>query len=223
MNCKKIISVLSLIFVLNSSQVFATSNIVEKHIPKYMDSGTTITFDKNKNVVTLNKGEKTKFSKNNSANIKNSDLPLAKEGMKVTYDALGQPIVLNEDARKQSGIIVDVKKISTASSTINGSNISSPMAVTHSQTGYTSYYYAAGHKGQSGVTLDQFSAAHMTLPYWTTVHVYNVPATKSAVVYVLDRGHFSAPVIIDIDSTRFATFYSLSKGLFNSKIEWYTS
>ncbi len=75
-----------------------------------MDSGTTITFDKNKNVVTLNKGEKTKFSKNNSTDIKNSDLPLAKEGMKVTYDALGQPIVINEDARNQFGIIVAVKK-----------------------------------------------------------------------------------------------------------------
>lgn len=110
MKLKKIISALSLIFVLNSSSVFAADSVPQKHIPKYMEPGTTITFDKNNNVIILNKGQETEFSKSHSIDIEDSKLPLAKEGMTVTYDALGQPIVINKDARKESGIKVDVKK-----------------------------------------------------------------------------------------------------------------
>ncbi len=50
MKLKKFIPTLSLILVLNSTNVLAASGIPYKQIPKYMDPGTTITFDKSNNV-----------------------------------------------------------------------------------------------------------------------------------------------------------------------------
>ncbi len=222
MKLKKIMSTLSLILVLNSMNVLAASGIPYKQIPKYMDPGTTITFDKSNNVVTLEKGEKTEFSKKNPVLINESTLPLAKEGMIVTYDALGQPIIINQDARKQSEVKVDVKKVEPNSQISNDVNI---MATEHSQTGKTTYFYASGRIGESSVVLDEWSAAHMFLPWWTRGCVYDLESgTKSAVVYVLDRGNFAPGVILDIDVKRFTTnFYLTAKGWFDSKIVWHTN
>lgn len=101
----------------------------------------------------------------------------------------------------------------------------SPAAVTHTQTGKTTFYYAAGKVGNAEVILDEWSAAHQTLPFWQVVHVYDLNnSTKTANVWVLDRGGFSYPIILDIDHKRFVTdFYPESVGWFDSKITWYTN
>lgn len=220
MKFKKITAALSLALLLGSFNVSAAQSTPGKHIPKYMAPGTTITFDKNSKVIILEKGEETAVNKNNITDIDESTLPLAKEGITVTYDALGQPIVLNKEARQNPKINVDVKKLDTKFTKMSAV---SPSVASNSQTGKTSYYYASGKKGNSGTTLDQWSAAHMTLPYWTTVHDQSTENTgKSATVYVLDRGNFSYPLILDIDYTRFVTdFYPASKGLFWCKLTWY--
>ncbi len=222
MKFKKVMSILSLILVLNSTNVLATNSISDEHIPKYMDPGTTITFDENNNVVTLKKGEETEFSKEYSPDIDESTLPLAKEGMIVTYDALGQPVVINQDARKQSEIKIDVKKVETDTQI---SDSVTPMATENTQTGKTTFYYASGGVGQSGATLDEWSAAHMFIPFWKKVNLYDTTNTSKATsVWVLDRGNLQSPVIIDIDYKRFTTdFYSSSVGWFDSRIVWYTN
>jgi len=221
MKLKKVMSILSLVLVLSSTNVFATNSISDEHIPKYMDPGTTITFDENNNVVTLEKGEATEFSKAYSSDIDESTLPLPKEGMIVTYDALGQPVVINQDARKESEIKVDVKKVET-NTQISDSVM--PMATQHTQTGKTTYYYAAGKVGKSGAVLDEWSASHMTIDFWTKVNVYDTTDTSKATsVYVLDRGNFQPGVILDIDHKRFTTdFYPAYRGWFDSKIVWYS-
>lgn len=61
-------------------------------------------------------------------------MPLAKEGMTVTYDALGQPIIINKDARKEPEIKIDAKRIDNFLSDENKLNTVSSTAVTHTQT-----------------------------------------------------------------------------------------
>lgn len=207
--------------ILSTSTVLADTNDEVKRVPRYMDPGTTITFDKDKNLIVLENGEVTEFSKNNKVEIDESKLPIIEEGLIITYDALGNPVVINKDIRKESQINIDVKKIN-----INNLNTEmSPQAqVSGSSYGKTTYYYASGKTGASGYTLDEWSAAHMTLPYFKSVRVYDIQSNPNrvAVVIVLDRGAFSSPVVIDIDSKRFQTdFFPLSKGWFDSKLVWY--
>lgn len=215
-------AILSLVLVVNSMNVFAQSSIQYNRIPNYMNPGTTITFDKNKNVVILEEGNHTKFSKNNTEVVDESILPLAEEGMKVTYDALGHPVIINQSDREQPKVKVDLKRSDLESQT---SDIAIPRATMNTQTGYITYYYAAGKMVSSGVTLDEWSAAHMTLSYWTSVTINDLESgTKASKVWVLDRGAFSPKVILDIDAKRFSnSFYPLSKGWFYGKIIWYTS
>lgn len=218
---KKLASILSLVLMMSSTNVFASS-IDTNHIPKSMDPGTTITFDENKEIIIINEGEKTQFSENFISDIEESTLPLAEEGMIVTYDALGQPIVVNQNINDENKINIDVKKIEN--STEPDRNIDA-RATENYQTGNVTYYYASGKVGNSGEVLDEWSAAHMYLPYWTQVHVYDLEnKLQGTNVWVLDRGNFSSGVVLDIDSQRFKTsFYPLSKGMFKSKIVWYTN
>lgn len=54
--------------------------------------------------------------------------------MTVTYDALGQPIIINKDARKEPEIKIDAKRIDNFLSDENKLNTVSSTAVTHTQT-----------------------------------------------------------------------------------------
>lgn len=221
MKLKKIASILSLVLMISSTNVFA-SGMDSNHIPKNMDPGTTITFDENNKMVIIKEGEKTELSEKFISDINESTLPLAEEGMIVTYDALGQPIIVNQNIIEENKINIDVKKIEN---NMEPSRNIDPRATTNTQTGKVTYYYASDKVGNSGEVLDEWSAAHMSLPYWTLVHVYDLENTLQGTnVWVLDRGNFSSGIILDIDSKRFRTsFYPLDKGIFKSKIVWYTN
>lgn len=222
MKLKKIATILSFVLVLTSTSAFALSETENRKIPKRMEPGTTITFDENREVVMIEVGEETEFSRSNFVEVDESNLPFIEEGMVVTYDALGQPIVMNKEARKEGKININVKKIDMNDKVLEKGT---SYATENSQTGKTTYYYASGKMGASGYVLDEWSAAHMKLPFWTGVSVLDLnDRLKGAKVWVLDRGNFSSGVILDIDARRFSTdFYTLSKGWFDSKILWYTN
>lgn len=229
MKLKKIMSILAMTIILfNTVSVYASSHPSSKCIPKYMDPGTTITFDKNNDMIILQEGEKVKYEidKNNSADSKDvANLPLVEEGMIVTYDGFGSPVIINKVARESTKL--DFEKVKEFSKDNepkdNNETLIQLVPTIYNQWGKVSWYYASGYKGQSGVTLDEWSAGHKTLPWWTPVTVESTEDVKASKVYILDRGTFSPGVILDIDIKRFETdFYPISKGLFNAKLTWGT-
>ncbi len=80
--------------------------------------------------------------------------------------------------------------------------IVSPVSIGHTETGIASWYGEPyhGRKTSSGEVYDmnQWTAAHRTLPFGTWVEVTNVTNLKRVSVRITDRGPFVEGRIIDL-------------------------
>jgi rare lipoprotein A len=64
-------------------------------------------------------------------------------------------------------------------------------------------------------------AAHLTLPFGTTVTVRDLDNGKSVTVVINDRGPYGVPGrIIDLCAPAFAVIAPLSQGVANVQISW---
>lgn len=80
-----------------------------------------------------------------------------------------------------------------------------PAAVTIREQGTASFYgdgTATGKKTASGrgFNRDEFTAAHLTLPFGTVVRVFNLRNNRNALVTITDRGPYAKRRIIDVSS-----------------------
>lgn len=83
--------------------------------------------------------------------------------------------------------------------------------------GRASYYadYFDGKTTASGQVFrqDEFTAAHLTLPFGSLIKVVNLENEKSVVVRVTDRGPYDKRFVIDLSKTAFETISPLSRGV----------
>ncbi|AHE98955.1 septal ring lytic transglycosylase RlpA family protein [Thioalkalivibrio paradoxus] len=93
----------------------------------------------------------------------------------------------------------------------------------HTEAGIASYYHDRfqGRKTASGERFDQreFSAAHRTLPFGTTVRVTRKDTGQSIVVRINDRGPFRNGRIIDLSREAARELGMLERGLVRVRIE----
>ncbi len=83
--------------------------------------------------------------------------------------------------------------------------------------GRASYYadYFHGRTAASGQIFDQedFTAAHLTLPFNSLVKVVNLENEKSVVVRITDRGPYDKRFVLDLSKAAFETVSPLSRGV----------
>ncbi len=94
-------------------------------------------------------------------------------------------------------------------------------AVVNSGTCKASYYTDQGSPTASGVPFDvnQFWAAHKTLPFNTVVRVTNTANGKTVDVVIKDRGPYTAGRCLDLTPRAFDTIASRSAGVITVKYE----
>lgn len=89
--------------------------------------------------------------------------------------------------------------------------------------GYASYYAEKFHgkKTASGEIFDMndFTAAHRTLPFGTICRITNLENNKSVVVRVNDRGPFVEGRIIDLSKSAAAVIGGIEAGVIKVKID----
>lgn len=93
----------------------------------------------------------------------------------------------------------------------------------YSETGYASYY-ADRYHGKKTASGELYrnnlnSAAHMELPFGSTVRVTNLANGKSVVVKVNDRGAFKNGRIIDLSKSAFSAIGNIRDGIIKVKVE----
>lgn len=83
--------------------------------------------------------------------------------------------------------------------------------------GRASYYadYFDGKTTASGQVFrqDEFTAAHLTLPFGSLIKVVNLENEKSVVVRVTDRGPYDKRFVVDLSKAAFETISPLSRGV----------
>jgi len=83
--------------------------------------------------------------------------------------------------------------------------------------GRASYYadYFDGKTAASGQIFkqDEFTAAHLTLPFNSMVKVVNLENDKSVVVRITDRGPYDKRFVLDLSKAAFETISPLSRGV----------
>lgn len=83
--------------------------------------------------------------------------------------------------------------------------------------GRASYYadFFDGRTTASGEVFkqDEFTAAHLTLPFGTLVKVVNLENEKSVIVRITDRGPYDKRFVLDLSKTAFETLSPLSRGV----------
>lgn len=83
--------------------------------------------------------------------------------------------------------------------------------------GRASYYadYFDGKTAASGQVFrqDEYTAAHLTLPFNSLVKVVNLENEKSVVVRITDRGPYDKRFILDLSKAAFETISPLSRGV----------
>lgn len=83
--------------------------------------------------------------------------------------------------------------------------------------GRASYYadYFDGKTTASGQVFrqDEFTAAHLTLPFNSLIKVVNLENEKSVVVRVTDRGPYDKRFVVDLSKAAFETISPLSRGV----------
>ncbi|MBT6069126.1 septal ring lytic transglycosylase RlpA family protein [Candidatus Peregrinibacteria bacterium] len=83
--------------------------------------------------------------------------------------------------------------------------------------GRASYYadFFDGRTTASGEIFrqDEFTAAHLTLPFGTMLKVANLENNKSVVVRITDRGPYDKRFVVDLSKTAFETISPLSRGV----------
>lgn len=93
----------------------------------------------------------------------------------------------------------------------------------HTETGVASYYHDRfqGRKTASGQRFDQseYSAAHKTLAFGTTVRVTRPDTGKSVVVTINDRGPFKAGRVIDLSRQAARDLGMIDQGLVQVRVE----
>jgi rare lipoprotein A len=94
-------------------------------------------------------------------------------------------------------------------------------SVVGSGTCQASYYTDEGSRTASGEIfhVNDFTAAHKTLPFNTRVRVTNVSNGKSTVVRINDRGPFAAGRCLDLTTAAFTAIASQSAGVATVKYE----
>jgi rare lipoprotein A len=94
-------------------------------------------------------------------------------------------------------------------------------SVLSSQTCQASFYTDEGSRTASGEIfhVNDFTAAHKTLPFNTRVRVTNVSNGKSVVVRINDRGPFAAGRCLDLTPAAFNTIANQSAGVITVKYE----
>lgn len=200
-----IVCLATLLCVTQSTAVFASSNIVTaRKIPAHMNPGTVIQYDSNKNMKVLKKGVtkndvKAAIKDNNAVS---SELPNIEANTTVTYDALGTPIVVGGSSESK-GIKSNFKDRSSGS-----------------QQGYVSWYDIWSGGTASGSAASD-GAAHKTLPFYTSVTVYNENRSWSSTrVRILDRGPYVRGRILDMSQESFSKVANLDDGIFYGEITW---
>ncbi len=199
------------------------STITPKKIPARMEAGTVLTFDSKNNEVILEKGATLKLSpeaekqKNLEASLSTVELPEAKPGMVVIYDALGAPVVTNPGQNELPK--VDLIEIGNAKD-IQSDSTRPLVTAQSSQTGYVSWYNGEGKIGYFGFTIPPYGAAHRTIAAWTWVNTTSNENGKATQVMIADRGPFVEGRILDMTATGFSILHPLSKGIFWGTITW---
>lgn len=93
----------------------------------------------------------------------------------------------------------------------------------HTETGIASFYHDRfhGRKTASGQRFNQndYSAAHKTLAFGTTVRVTRADTGKSVVVTINDRGPFKTGRIIDLSRQAAQDLGMIDQGLVRVKVE----
>ena len=83
--------------------------------------------------------------------------------------------------------------------------------------GRASYYadYFDGKTAASGQVFyqDEYTAAHLTLPFNSMVKVVNLANNKSVVVRITDRGPYDKRFVLDLSKAAFETISPLSRGV----------
>lgn len=83
--------------------------------------------------------------------------------------------------------------------------------------GRASYYadFFDGRTTASGEIFkqDEFTAAHLTLPFGSLIKVVNLENEKSVVVRVTDRGPYDKRFVVDLSKSAFETISPLSRGV----------
>ncbi len=94
-------------------------------------------------------------------------------------------------------------------------------SVVSSATCQASFYTDEGSRTASGEIfhVNDFTAAHRTLPFNTRVRVTNVSNGKSVIVRINDRGPFAGGRCLDLTPAAFNTIASQSAGVITVKYE----
>ena len=78
-------------------------------------------------------------------------------------------------------------------------------------------YYSEGYKGKtaSGALYDpnKFTAAHLTLPFGTQLHITDIKTRRSVTVIVNDRGPYTKGRVIDLSLAAAKALHMIDRGL----------
>ena len=101
--------------------------------------------------------------------------------------------------------------------------VHAPVATTHAQDGFASYYGAsfAGRRTASGERFDPqaFTAAHRDLPFGTKMRVTNLDNGRTVIVRINDRGPYAHGRIVDVSWAAARELGMLRSGVARVRVE----
>lgn len=78
---------------------------------------------------------------------------------------------------------------------------------------YADYFEGKGTASGAEFHQDEFTGAHLTLPFGSLVKVVNLENEKSVVVRITDRGPYDKRFVLDLSKAAFETISPLSRGV----------
>lgn len=78
---------------------------------------------------------------------------------------------------------------------------------------YADYFEGKGTASGEKFTQNNYTAAHLTLPFGTLVKVVNIETEKSIVVRINDRGPYDDRFVLDLSKSAFEAISPLSRGV----------
>jgi rare lipoprotein A len=202
--------------LVQSSNVFAVENLnTSERIPSYMEPGSVIQYNSNKEMSLFKKGttaNKLNSSSSSSSYEPSSDLPKITANMTVIYDALGGPIVVIPKSKSDLNVVMKE---------VNLTSTDKPMiATTQTQIGTISWFDIGAEDDTFTHHYADDGAAHRTIAAFTPVSVVNSNNMKYATVRILDRGPYVTGRILDMAKYSFNLVAKESDGLFRGAIGW---